>query len=827
MKASLIGIAILLITACGGGGGGGNSTAPPTTAPPPPPTTGGKTTSPDNSYFNQRSQYFEQHNASGLRDAYRRGWTGDGQKIVLVEPYCKNIGSDYNTICENSSAFDNGSEYNGRIGNHYISTSSGGLNRVNTAGTGSGSQHARMVSQLSIGKTYGIAPKAKADVYSIIEGTSFTITNVMNRHLNDGTVAISNSWGQLKPLSEFDYFKTDGANDSTKKRYYKDTTLEDLNNLKRFLRRRTGKGASFASRCKYSKDSSFLNFSRKYIKDSQLPLVQKILCGGIDNDKYTDSDFDRIHTGVITSLRNNMNALENGTIKDIPILVWAATNYGMDNPHISSAAIHREYLKDKKNGRFKNIADYWLAVANINANTSRLAPTSNKCGISWEYCISAYGKNTRISSDTYGGVGGGTSAATPIISGGLAVIKQAFPSKDNAWVRKRMLITARHRTADGKNITDRDGNAVKIYNRANTSQEITYNTNLAGLSKEFGAGIMRLDLATTPISSTFFSLYGTNLENSRKHLTKETQFLSHSMFGDGIKSKFDTFKTYHFDSMNAEFKTTLGNLTTTQASNTMNAYLDAPINTFDPTKIKAKQSVFSLNYAGVMRRGGRDIFYNKNNALPFSGTQDIALGLQQQKHTILTSFSQDTKRIATQITGGDYTAGVLMENDYMLGSKISGAFGQSIKTNTLYTSLNNSFPYKGWNLNANATYAMSKVNGLDGIIKNASTLYSSSFQFDATTAIKQGEVGFSLKQPLRLEKGSLRVQYVSSINSKNDLTYSMQDFNASPSGRQINLEAFFKPNNSDYIIRSFYIRDNGHIKGANDYGVFLQWSKEF
>ena len=90
---------------------------------------------------------------------------------------------------------------------------------------------------------------------------------------------------------------------------------------------------------------------------------------------------------------------------------------------------------------------YWLTVAAVEYRTSdsqyRETSYTNQCGRAKRYCLAAVsdGSNYKPGQGGAEQENGGISGAAPAVSGGLAVIKQAFPSKDRRWSRRRILAT--------------------------------------------------------------------------------------------------------------------------------------------------------------------------------------------------------------------------------------------------------------------------------------------------------------------------------------------------------------------------------------------------
>ena len=137
-------------------------------------------------------------------------------------------------------------------------------------------------------------------------------------------------------------------------------------------------------------------------------------------------------------------AVENGQL-----MVWAAGN---DRDSQVSVRAGLPY-------HFPHLSDGWLAV--VSADSEGVEPSyTNRCGVSASWCITAPGGgdgallNGILSTQSSGGYvrKSGTSMAAPHITGGLALLLDAFPSLTPQKAAKRLLQTASYEgleTADG------------------------------------------------------------------------------------------------------------------------------------------------------------------------------------------------------------------------------------------------------------------------------------------------------------------------------------------------------------------------------------------
>lgn len=141
----------------------------------------------------------------------------------------------------------------------------------------------------------------------------------------------------------------------------------------------------------------------------------------------------RAHIAAITD-NNFINQISAAAARDT-IFVWAAGNDGNSQSGALSALPR---VMPELNGHFINVVAWDSA-------TGTLADFSNACGVTKDYCITAPG----AALDTGERVVGGTSFATPIVSGAVAVLREAFPYLSAAEITDILLTTARDLGAPG------------------------------------------------------------------------------------------------------------------------------------------------------------------------------------------------------------------------------------------------------------------------------------------------------------------------------------------------------------------------------------------
>ena len=213
---------------------------------------------------------------------------------------------------------------------------------------------------------------------------------------------------------------------------------------------------------------------------------------------------------------------------------------------------------------------------------------SAPCGQTASYCLVAKGVDligaAHVDGDTpYYGFGSGSSYAAPQVSGGIALLAEAFPNHTPEQLVDRLLASANNsfftnEGTDGKyGITD-FGNGV----------EHKY-------SYKFGHGFMDLYAALNPIGDKSV-LFGKSVDNSIKINFDDSYFLTDKAFGDALQKAFqDDFIVFH-DGLNAEFGYKLTNSILKLATSPQGISLEELFN-----QDNAKTPISSFNTNGLTR----------------------------------------------------------------------------------------------------------------------------------------------------------------------------------------------------------------------------------
>lgn len=129
-----------------------------------------------------------------------------------------------------------------------------------------------------------------------------------------------------------------------------------------------------------------------------------------------------------TASENFITQIRNSAIDNDAIFVWAAGNDMQNESGVLSALPLV----------FPDLSGHFINVVALN-NYGGIAWYSNQCGITQNYCIAAPGSDWNVAN---GRSVDGTSFAAPVVSGAVAVIKQAFPYMNATQITQLLFVTA-------------------------------------------------------------------------------------------------------------------------------------------------------------------------------------------------------------------------------------------------------------------------------------------------------------------------------------------------------------------------------------------------
>ena len=532
------------------------------------------------------------------------------------------------------------------------------------------------------------------------------------------------------------------------------------------------------------------------------------------------------------------------------ILVWGAGNEGNSSPSVDSgAAIYDDDFKETTvivvasgtDGKIGSTSNGWTSGG------------SNKCGITAAICITAPGTllySANLNTNSTAVALTGTSMAAPMVSGGLALIKQEFSSLTNAQVVDRLFATA-------------------------------LDTDEYSQSSIYGHGMMNLNAATASVGS-LQTIAGSNLlddPSASYYDLANNSFTSSAAFSNALNNALESQTMEVYDSFDrANFKTNVSSFFTSGSYTSQNTienhmsrlepkttkkvknknlygsftvetdgnYIESSMfqsagdfltlgfnqstnsfeNEVDPLSNFFNDSNFGNNYLvnPYFNTGsGQDYFmsFNTNSSFgfdTFTNANGNDLGLAFNLNP-LSSSNEGTKNAGDLqvVFGANY------EQNKFLNSTSSGAFATGDLSNTNFTgvkykkNLGDDFTFVGSGF-AGYTY-IDKAAG--SYIDSSTPLLTSSFTLGLAKAnfIKKDQrIGFFINQPQRVEDGSLNLRVPTSSDRDRTVTYSNLNVDLEPDSRQINLDIVFNKiitESSNLSANLTHVQNGDHSNSSN------------
>jgi hypothetical protein len=209
---------------------------------------------------------------------------------------------------------------------------------------------------------------------------------------------------------------------------------------------------------------------------------------------------------------------------------------------------------------YPELAEAWIAVGWIDFTGSDMSSAvesdftlwGNKCGSAKEYCVVADGTQVTgaagTGTDTYLN-GSGSSLSAPMVSGGIALLAQAFPNHTPEQLTDRLLASANNKwfTAEGETTFTTHGNSVKH-----------------GYHSKWGQGLPDFYAALSPIltsSNTSLSMYtGASIQTSEAQSISSSSISATPSYGDSITRGLRGESTYAYDALSGGFEVKMSSL---------------------------------------------------------------------------------------------------------------------------------------------------------------------------------------------------------------------------------------------------------------------------
>ena len=477
--------------------------------------------------------------------------------------------------------------------------------------------------------------------------------------------------------------------------------------------------------------------------------------------------------------------------------------------------------------RFPELGENTVAVVAIRPD-GEIADFSNRCGIAADYCLAAPGDEIRVSyfgPDADGNpvravaTGGGTSFAAPMVTGGLAVMKQYFRGQlANTDLLARLLETA-----------DRSG----IYAEAAI----------------YGRGLMDLGAATSPVGEPVVAMG--NHVGSSGALVHGTSLQVGPAFGDALVPSLANREIAAFDTLGAPFWYDLGSLVSAAAGPSLLDRLRdfQRTSASEPVGTAANSIRLPILQSPDAAEGALPTLYLAKAGAPAAAkASHFALAERSVVATLPVTANLSATALTTQGLAGQepasgaaltwrapeallgLRAGWLGERNTLLGSASEGAFGELV-ANAAFAGIELDADLGPWRLGGTAEIGSVNAKTRDGLLGGFSPLITSAVALHATRATEDGGAfRVSLSQPLRIENGRARLAFPAGRTTAGEVIRSALTVDAEPGGRQVDLALQWqKPLDlGEMRLGATLSHQPGHRKSADSEMILLSgWGLSF
>ncbi len=539
---------------------------------------------------------------------------------------------------------------------------------------------------------------------------------------------------------------------------------------------------------------------------------------------------------ALTDSNTYVTALNN--FESSGVIVWAAANDVGESDASAMAGLPE---------LFPDLGEAWL-VANVvqytgdsdlsNATSSEFTLKGNKCGSTAEYCLSVDGWDVYAATYVDSGTSQynasrtsyGSSWSAPMVSGGVALMAQAFPNHTPEQLVDRILASANNVwfTPEGNTTFSTHGNSVKH-----------------GYHSTWGHGLPDFYAALSPITSdgnpASMSLYTSNSIQSSAAVTLGSSYITPSAsFGNAISQGLIGEVGYAYDALSGGFKYDMSTRVNMTDNKAPTISLSSELSKLDKQLEFGNNSVWKQNFSQVLSTlsktdtletnvtlGSSSIpvqsFFGSNSdsevdlsdyQSPYleSGEGGIGLSANYQLGKSRLLLGATTPILISNLTGGvagsrksliaslEYgdpsetaftlMTGITQDEDSLLGSTGNDAYSMSgSKSNTTFAAVKaqNKFT-NDFTLTGVATAAKTDMSRpAESFINSANNVKSSSVSLVATQKNLTGDdsFSFSISQPNRVNGGAMSIRLSNLAESNGSISYRDNDINLEPTGRQI------------------------------------------
>ena len=456
---------------------------------------------------------------------------------------------------------------------------------------------------------------------------------------------------------------------------------------------------------------------------------------------------------------------------------------------------------------------------------------SNRCGIAAENCLAAPGEDIRVAyfgpfedgpaRAVHPGVPG-TSFAAPMVTGGLALMKQYFRGQlSNTDLLARLLETA-----------DRTG--------PYADTEI------------YGRGLMDLGAATSPAGEETIVTSG-DVKGPGATLHQTSLELG-TAFDDSVALSLAGREIVTFDLLGAPFWHPAGSVTTLTAGPSPAARLSEFLHMSVRTPDRAPEDAtpilvlggfpqhggaapalrFTASTGSAAARASHFGLAGRSLVLTVPVTDSLAAAAQTAEGQGSWAAVADTSTVSLMWQVPDvpvrFRVGRAEEPRSLLGTVAGGAFGR-LSADTTFAGMEVDARVGAWQLGFNAEVGAVNAGARDGILNGVSDIATSAFSFRASRPTRGGGAfRATLSQPLRTESGHAEVDLPAGRTKFGEVLRDVTALGFEPSGRQLDLELHwqqpFKRGNIHF--GAVLSHEPGHRRDEDpDVTVLAGWTKSF
>ena len=418
-----------------------------------------------------------------------------------------------------------------------------------------------------------------------------------------------------------------------------------------------------------------------------------------------------------------------------------------------------------------------------------IASFSNRCGIAADWCIAApgvdveiaiFGRVNGVAGQRAIGTGRGTSYATPMVTGGLAVMKQLFRGQ----LGSEELVGRLYATA---------------------SKEGPF-----GDASVYGQGFMDLGAATSPVGRAMLTTGRT--VGAPGVAVQASGMVTGFALGDGLARALADQEIAAFDHLGAPFWFGVSGFLERDPSPTLGELLRGVLaGSGEPGPGIGQGIIAGAHWRGEGRphagRGrhplqlgflGASTVAEGGHLSLAEGAMTLSLALQGGFSAAALSTPRATGRapvrgLALAYRLPDVPAGLrvswLAERKSLLGSATGGAFGR-VATDAVFGGIETAFQAGPWQLFANAEVGAAVPRVHEGLVTRMSPLATSAFTLKASRSTSvRDRLSVGLSQPLRVEGGRATLSIPVGRTPEGEVVHSSLEADLRPSGRQLEVSA--------------------------------------